>query len=331
MIIFLYGDDTYRSREKLKQIKSKFKKELDQNSSSLDILDGEKIDLEKINEIVAAPSLFVKRRMVVIENIFKNKNKDIFKALNDYLKKKSKSEGEQDTIIVFWEESGLNKFKTNVFFKFLSKEKIVQEFKILNNTETINWVKKEFKRRNGLIKGQAAVQLASIFSSNLWQLSNEINKLINFKRGEQPGLIDIDQIVEIEFKDVENLVRGSADENIFALTDSISAKNRSKALELFENELSAGVTETYLLVMIIRQFKILIQVRAALDSGLSARKIQNELKLHPYVIQKASVQARNFSIDLLKNLYREVVDIDYQLKTGQSDAKTALTLMIAKI
>jgi DNA polymerase-3 subunit delta len=331
MIIFLYGDDTFRSRGKLKQIKEKFAKEVDKSSSSLDVMDGEKIDLEEINEVVAAPSLFAKRRMVVIENIFKNKNKEIFKALRDYLKKKNKQGSGQDTIIVFWEDSGLEKLKTNVLFKFLQVEKIVQEFKTLNNTEAINWIKKEANKRGGIIRGQAAVQLASIFGSDLWQLSNEINKLINFKRGSQPGLINIDQEVDIELSDVENLVRGSTDENIFALTDAISAKNKGKALELFENELQSGVTEAYLFAMIIRQFKILVQIKTALDAGLSGRKIQNDLKLHPYVVQKASSQARNFSIEILKKLYQESVEIDYQLKTGQSDAKTALSLMISKI
>jgi DNA polymerase-3 subunit delta len=331
MIIFLYGEDTYRSRQKLKELKTKFTKEIDQSQSSLDVLDGEKISLEGINEIVAAPSLFAKRRMVIIENIFKNKDKDLFKALADYLKKKNLSDADKDAIIIFWEDNSGDKLKTNVLFKNLCKEKIVQEFKLLSNTETVNWVKAEAKRRGGNMKGQAAVQLASIFGSDLWQLSNEINKLINFKRGQAPGMINVENPVDIELKDVEDLVRGSTDENIFALTDAISIRNKAKALELFENELKAGVTEAYLLSMIIRQFKILIQVHEAINSGYSPRKIQSELKLHPYVVQKTSASAKNFSLNALKELYSQTVDIDYQLKTGQADIKTALSLMISKI
>ncbi|MEA3450239.1 MAG: DNA polymerase III subunit delta [Patescibacteria group bacterium] len=332
MIIFLYGKDTFRSREKLKQIKDKFSRDIDKNSSSLDVLDGEKISLEKINETVAAPSLFVKRRMVVIENIFKNKDKEIFSALRSYFEKKEKeTEAENDTIIVFWDDSALSKSKTGALFKFLSAGKIVQEFKEFSNIETNNWIKTEAKRRQASIKSQAAARLSAIFGNDLWQLSNELNKLINFKRGEQPGLIGGEQEVEIGIDDVNNLARGNASENIFALTDAISTKNKGKALELLENELHAGAAETYLLSMIIRQFKILIQVRSALDDGMTARKIQNELKLHPYVVQKTSAQARNFSLELLKKLYQATVDIDYELKTGQADIRTALSVMIGEI
>lgn len=331
MIIFLYGQDTFRSREKLKELKDKFSRDIDKTMSSLDVLEGGNITMEKINEAVAAPSLFAKRRMVVLENIFLNKNKDLFTALETYLKKKSSKQREDDTIIVFWQETGSEKLKTNSLFKYLSKEKHVQEFKPLNNSETISWIKKEGKKRSGDIKHQAAIELAGFFGNDLWQLSNEINKLINYKLGKKPGLIKDGQTVEIGPEDIKEMVRGTADENIFALTDAIATKNKSKALELFENEISAGVTEGYLIAMILRQFKILIQVSDAISKGMSARKIQNEFKLHPYVVQKSSAQAKNFTLTTLKSLYAETIDIDYQLKTDQTDAKTALTLMITKI
>ena len=70
MIIFLYGEDTFRSRKKLKELKNRFLKEIDSSGYSLAVIDGEKTCLEEINSAVSALSLFTKKRMIVISDIF---------------------------------------------------------------------------------------------------------------------------------------------------------------------------------------------------------------------------------------------------------------------
>lgn len=331
MIIFLYGEDTFRSRRKLKEIKDKFRREVDPAGSSITLIDGEAASLENINEVVAAPSLFTKRRMVVVEDVLKNKSKEFHYGLEAYLKKQEKKDGKADTIMLFWDETEEAKAKKQPLGKYLSKQQYAQYFKPLSNTQATNWVKEEAKRRGAAFRQEAAVHLTSLFGNDLWQMSNEINKLVNFKRGRHPELIEGGQQIQIEVEDVDNLVRGSADENIFALTDAISQRNQAQAARLFEQELEAGVTEAYLLTMVIRQFRIMLQVREALNQGQTSRKIINALKLHPFVVQKAMSQVRNFSLDTLKYFFKALVEIDYKMKTGQAEAKTELSLLIAKI
>jgi len=340
MIIFLYGEDTYRSRQKLKELKNKFLRDIDPSGNSLNILDGENINLNKINEIIGASSLFSKKRMIIIERIFSSKSKTIFDELRDYLIKKEPScfaEGadsvdkkNQENIIIFWDDIASEGMGKNKLFNFLNKQKYTQEFKKLSNTEIINWIKKEFQAKNGKIKQQAAVLLSSLVGSDLWQLNNEINKLINYKKA-QCLLGDKVCEAEIEKEDVEEFIRGKFDENIFAFTDAISNRNKAQALDLFEKEIEAGVADSYLLHMIIRQFRILMQVRQALDQGATSRKITSYLRLHPFVVQKASTQVRSFSLQVLKKIFSRLVEIDKKIKTGQSDFKTELSLLITKI
>ncbi len=334
MIIFLYGEDTYRSREKLKELRDKFIRDVDPSGNSVVMIDGGKTTLDKFNEAVAAPSLFAKRRMIVIDGIFENKSKTVQDAIFDYFRKKEKNakgKSADDNIIVFRDGIGGEKHKANKLFKLLLKQQFVQDFKPLSNTQAAEWVKRAVGERGGSIRNEAAVHLVSLFGSDLWRISNEVNKLVNFKRGQQPELLADGQEVLIEVADVDNLVRGSADENIFALTDAISQKNKSLALKLFEQEIEAGVTESYLITMITRQFRILLQVREALNQGHTNRKMLSLLKLHPFVIQKATAQVRNFPLETLKAIMNELVAIDYRMKTGRADAKSGLSLLIAKI
>lgn len=328
MIIFLYGEDTFRSRQKLKELKDKFIREVDPAGNSIINLAGESLTIEALSEAVGARSLFARKRMIIVENVFNNKSEKILEKVFDYFKKQtSKKEKDDDNIIIFWDETSGSKLEKNKLFKLLSEQKYAQNFKNLSNTEVANWIKKELTAREAKIKPQALLNLASMFSSDLWQLNNEIDKLINFKKAQ---LLPESEAV-ISEDDVESLSRGKVDENIFALTDAIGNRNKAQAIKLLEQEIEAGVAEQYLLTMIIRQFKILLQVKEAVDSGMSPRKITSQLKLHPFVVQKCSAQARSFSLPILKNVFSGLLEIDKAIKTGQGDFKSALSLMIVKM
>jgi len=331
MIIFLYGEDTFRSRQKLKEIKEKFNREVDQSGGSLNILDGEKANLRVVNEAVSPMSLLSRKRMTVIGGVFKNKSQAVFGEILELLKKREKDEG---SIIVFLEEiSGLEKlpkYKSELF-RFLAGQKFASEFKILSNTEATNWAKAEVAKRGGHITHQGAAMLASLVGSDLWQINNEIDKLINFKLGQGLALPDGMRDPAITPQDVKDMVHGKFDENIFALTDAVGAKNKSEALRLFEEQLDAGVAGAYLLAMITRQFKIILQVKSALEQGKTPRQISSVLKLHPFAAQKAAAQAANFSEELLKKILNFLIEADFKMKTGQGDPKVMISSMIAKI
>jgi len=331
MIIFFYGQDTFRSRKKLQELKDKFLREVDPGGSSLVFKDGENIALAEINELVGTPSLFARKRMVILENIFKNKKPEFFKEITAYLKSRRKNE---ENILVFWddisEEEKLNKEK-KVFFDFLKKADYSGNFKILSNKEAADWIKNEVGARGGAITNDAASFLVSLSGGDLWQIDNEINKLINFKLSQKLNLSAAEGGAVINKIDIEKLVRGGFDENIFSLTDAISIKDKKTAARLLEEQVEAGLAEFYLLSMIMRQFKILIQIREALDNNFSSRKIINQLKLHPFIVQKGISQAKNFTPARLKSIFNELIRIDYEAKTGRTDVKTELDVFLARL
>jgi len=355
MLIFLFGQDTFRSRRKLKKLKEKFLNEVDPSGASLTVLNDEVITMEKINESVAPGSLLAKKRMIIIEDLFTNKEQAIYTQVYEYLKNKkldSQLANKADNIIIFWDSSikikkvrnqekilkidaaGREKALTKQqlqLFKFLAKQKYTQQFSQLSNTETVAWLKKEVEARGGKIAHQAAITLTSLLGSDLWQASNEINKLLSFKLARQPKLTKGGETIIIEIEEVEQLVRGSFDENIFALTDAISNRNSSLATKLFEEQVEAGLTDSYLINMIVRQFRILLQVKQAIDKGFTSRKIISLLKLHPFIVQKSINQVRRFNLVTLKNILSQLIKIDYKMKSGQGEAKVLLNLLIARM
>ena len=236
MIIFIYGEDSFRAKKKIKELKDKFLKEVDKSGSSLSVVDGSTVSLRDINSAIGPVSLLSSKRMLVLENIFANKTKDILGEVLNYFK--DKEEKGSDDIFIFYQEGIKSKkkgVKTEILkndsssrekpllakekklFDFLSSQKFVQEFKKLGNTDVASWIRKEANERGADINLRAANELASLASGDLWQIDGEINKLINYKKGSLPKITPDNAQVQIDTPDVTLLVKGGFDENIFAL------------------------------------------------------------------------------------------------------------------
>jgi len=322
MIIFLHGADTFRSHRLLQEMKNKFIKDSDPGSYSLNVVDGQAATLKDISEKINTGSLFIKKRLIVIENVFKNKKTKLFPELAEFLKKFSATE---DNIIIFIDEElgGKNnalKVDAKKLFTFLSKQKFVQEFQPLSNIQLLAFIKKEAALYNKEVASIAASHLITLANSDLWIIASEIKKLAFYTTAKI-----------ITEHDVNDLCADSINENIFALTDALSAKNQAVALRLLEEQYSAGLSDEYLIAMLIRQFKILLQIRTALDNNLSQSETASQLKLHPFIIKKGMVQARNFSAETLKTCLNQLIHLDFSNKTGLSNIKTELMLLISSL
>jgi DNA polymerase-3 subunit delta len=292
MIIFLYGADTFRSHRLLQEMKAKFTKDVDPDAQSLSLIDGQSATLKEIGEKINTGSLFVKKRLVIIENIFLNKKTKIFAELANYLKRFSQAD---DNILIFLDEE-LNskekplKIEAKKLFTFLKKQKYTQEFPLLSNVQLLNFIKKEASHYHKEMGAAAASYLINLASGDLWIIAREIKKLAFYTAAKI-----------ITENDVKELCASSVNEDIFALTDALSARNKGAALKLLAEQYQAGLSDEYLIAMLIRQFKILLQIRTAFDHKLNQAEITSQLKLHPYVIKKGLLQVKNFSVPDLKN------------------------------
>ncbi|PJA09616.1 DNA polymerase III subunit delta [Candidatus Falkowbacteria bacterium CG_4_10_14_0_2_um_filter_41_15] len=336
MIIFFYGDNNFKAKQKINELKTKFFQEIDPNEHSFNVLDGVMVDLTEISQTVNTGSLFTKKRLTLIENIFANKKVSILEELLNYLQKNNLEKS--DDILVLYEpklknqkgkivkvspngekDSPLNA-KEKKLFEFLSQQKFTQEFKPLTPAELSGWIKTEVEKRGGTIKSAAVTELINYSNNDLWQINNEIEKLINYKPA-----------TEIASSDIEKICSPAIDDNIFALTDALGNKNKPLALKILEDQYHLDVADEYLLAMLLRQFKIILQLKVSLNNGESPSKIGPSLGLHPYVAQKSANQTKYFTLAQLRRISSELTHLDYLNKTGQTDFRTGLNLLIAKM
>jgi len=303
MIIFLFGEDSYRSQRKLKEIINHYEK-INKSGFNLKVFDLTEKDFQDFKTESSSISIFKEKKFIVLRNTASNKN---FKE--EFIKSVKKFADSED-IILFYETRPVLKDK---FFESLKKHGKSQEFNLLGGEKLRNWIEEEFENFGAKITALALDGLIEFVGNDLWQMENEIKKLVNLKKGK-----------EIELDDVKLLVKPKIDTDIFKTIDSLAVKNKKQALKLIHKHLEKGDSPAYLLSMINFQFRNLLMVKS---DEFNAGK----LKLHPYVIRKTREQARIFSLAELKKIYQKIFKADLDIKTGKIKPETALDLLISEI
>lgn len=275
--------------------------EVHKSGLNLRFFDGKNFDYHSFKDVFRQTSMFQEKKLIVFRNVFQNQE---FKTT--FLKDGQKFADSGD-IIIFHEEGKIT--SNDAFFKFLLETSKVQEFNLLEGQKLKNWVSKEFKKYNTEIDQQALGAIINYAGDDLWRMSNEIQKLVAFKRGKK-----------ITAEDVEFLVRPQIETDIFKTIDALAARNKKQAVTLIHEHLEKGDSPLYLLSMINFQFRNLLTAK---ETG--------KLNSHPYFVRKILGLAQRFTLEDLRRIYRMIFETDLKIKTGQLDQQTALDLLITAI
>lgn len=229
MTILICGSDTFRAREKLKELKNAFVQKHGQNITTLS---GENLSLAKLREAILSNSLFDAKRLVVIEKL-EDSDVDMDKI------KEILSAAPKDNVIILFEEKDI--FGADHKYKF---EK-------LTGRELERWAA-DFAKRIGFgftLRGLS--RLLDVTDGDSWIISSEISKLAGLNK----NIIDQD--------DVDEVVAGGANSSVFKFIDALAFGRKEQALKLLKQELEVSDDPTRLFHLIVRQFRIILQTKDA--------------------------------------------------------------------
>jgi len=318
MIILLYGQGKFFLQKKLNEIIEQIKKKY-QNNISLEVFDfkEEELKFEEFKNFFA-PSLFREKKIFIVKNsfslpIFKEK---IFLEKETFLK--------SEDIFIFIEREINPKDK---LFSFLKQNATCYQF----NEPTQNEIKREIalklKKENLDIEPMALNLFLEYTNNNLWQIENEIEKIIQLKK-EIP-------LKAINVEDIERLIKPIEFKNeIFKTIEAILKGKKKTALKLLRNQFLSGANYEYLLSMITYGFRNLILVKSELKPGYpysQIRKISQKLQIHSFAVSKALEIINLFNFQEIKKIYNNLFEVETKVKSGKIDPQNALIFLITQI
>lgn len=318
MIIFLYGEDAYRSREHLKKMMARFKTERDPQGLNVDVIDCAKLSGEEILARACAVPFLAERRMSVLEGAVSRTSKEA----QQYLAQRLQQELPASNVLVFYESQG--EFKKNPLFEALKKEKYAQEFAPLNGVKREQWVG-ELGKAQGIVFAPGAAARIARETDDGWQTAHVVHQAASLARGRASA--------EVGMGDVDPFLERRLDDDIFALVDAMGNRNKKKALELLQAQWASGANDHYLFSMLARQFRLVGSVMAAKESmpSASSGELAQQLKLHPFVVKKTLGLLPRYTQAGVAQLYEKLVGMDEAAKTGKADMATLLTTFVSAL
>ncbi|MFH1292310.1 MAG: DNA polymerase III subunit delta [bacterium] len=318
MIIYIHGQDSYRSQQYLNQTIEQFKKKRDPQAYNVVILDDEQDHVKILGEIRTTPFL-AEKRLIVINNILSGKDKDLLAQLVEIVKNDQVPE---TNIIVFYQSQALGKVKeVKELEVVLKKLKYAQEFKSLDHVKLLAWIRQEIGKNQAKISEPALSYLAQNAGADMWFLSSLIHQLSAYKQDQEIGLVDAQLFLD------EKL-----DDNIFNMVGAIVSGHRKQAFKLLQEQRRLGEDEFKIFSLITWQFRILLEMRDLFDrkDNLSSDQIAKELGIHPFVAKKNIILVKRYPLFKLKQIHEQLLDIDYKTKTGQADQSVLIDLFVGR-
>ncbi len=217
MIIFLYGSDDYRRRERTKYYIAEFRKKYsDLSVERFDCMEPESVG--RFQEFARGQSMFSAFTMAVLENVFEAEDdKELIKELRRLAKT-----GPEVTILIS-ETRGATEG-----FDFLKKHaKTKEEFKPLEGREQLLFVKTKAKEFGVPLTAEAVSFLAAVHEGDSWRLVTELQKLsfLEKKAIDQKELEKFDLEITPNFWNLLTALKSWDREKRLAALETIFAEN----------------------------------------------------------------------------------------------------------
>lgn len=173
-----------------------------------------------------------------------------------------------------------------------------------------DWVAEQFARVGAKADADACRALIDMVGDDLDELTSETQKLGTWAAGET-----------ITLKDVERMTAGRAETAIFALTDAWGRRDVGAVLRSAEEimERSHRPRSGELMRIIASLVGHVGRVRRCqklAEEGVRAKDAASQLKMHPFVAEKAFAQAGNFSAEELGDALIRLAELDAAAKGG---------------
>ncbi len=288
-------------------------KDLKFTDASISTYDLDEVLLENALEDLDTYSFLTPKKVIIIKNIESLKYDD-YKEDFDHLFKYLSNPMEDNLLII-------------VGHHFTGTSKVIKELKKLCKYELVEVNSKAFIRNKlkDYTMNQSTINLIDeLCLGDITKISNECDKLINYKGNDKSITNDDVNLLVIEkLDDPKDLT--------FAFSRSLALKDKKNALSEFRELLKYNFEPFMLLGLLASQIRIIYQVKL-LENNRTDKDIASILdEKSEYRIKKTRELTRLYSESDLLKLMIKLSDIDYSLKTTDSDPINLIESFILNI
>ncbi|MDR6225082.1 DNA polymerase III subunit delta [Desmospora profundinema] len=320
-LYLFYGTESYLMEETSRWIRQRVLSD-EKDEWSQTVMDLEETAIQDVVREVETASFFGEARVVVAHHAWfltGARKKSKVDHQPEELLRYAQAPVEENVLILTVEAAKLDSRKKLV--KELKKKARVAAFPPLESKELERWVAKRIRQAGLTPHPQAADSLIRNVGSDLRLLNGEIEKLAAYVG--KGGTLTPAEVAE--------LVPRTLEQDVFKLINQVAQRRTAEALSLFYDLLANREEPIRILSLVIRQFRILLQVKVLAREGKSEREIASLLGLHPYPVKLALQQGRSFPEETLRALLERSIAADHDIKKGRIDKVLAVERLLLSL
>jgi DNA polymerase-3 subunit delta len=315
-VYLFYGDDPLNLRQAVDSLRDRLGDSADLN---LQRFNANTLDLNQLAAACQALPFLAERRVVIIENAERLAGgTDFRRGLEQLLESLPPS-----TALVF--AAALEPGNRSAEKDFQKRSPIldwtnahpdvsyVRRFARLTGAAFARWLIDHAAERKATLEPQAAELLAALVDEDPLLAEQELSKLVDYA-GEQGA---------ITAASIEKLTPMYGQTDIFEVVDGLGRGGES-LLKL--HRLLQEQDPAYVFLMVVRQFRLLLQARQALDDGQDPGQV---LGVPAFVARKVASQATSFTLQALESFYHQLVALDVAVKRGEANLELDLVPVLA--
>jgi DNA polymerase III delta subunit len=304
MIITLTGINSFAALQRLNELVTNFVKE--HGDLALERIDAEEADAQAILDSLQNLPFLALKKMVVVRSL--GQNKQAAEKVEQII-----SAAGEDTDLVLYDPIT---DKRTAYFKTLKSKTQLEEFNELDAHSLARWIVGEAEKRGGELSQSNASYLVERVGIGQSLLSNELDKLLAYNP-------------KITRESIELLTELLPQSKVFDLLDAAFSDNKSRALELYEEQRVQKMEPQAILAMIAWQLQLLAVTKYA--DGKSTAAIAKDVGMNPYPVSKAASLAHKLEEEKFKKMVDFAYEIDLKSKTTPLDLDEAIKTYITTL
>ena len=272
--------------------------------------EGKNTDIKEVIDLAETLPFFAERRLIVFEDtgFFKSSGAD----LADYI-----SDMPATTYFIFIENEVDKRSK---LYKAVKAKGHIVELNAQDENTLRKWVLGLVKKEGKQMEPSDVAYFLNKVGTDMENITKELEKLVCY-------CIDRPMITR---EDIDAVCVTQITSHIFEMVNAVANKDQRKALDLYYELLALKEPPMRILFLLIREYRILFQVRALLKQGYGKKEIASKAGLHPFAAGRYMDEAKRFRMRELRAVMEEGADIEQRVKTGLLTDHLAVELFLVK-
>lgn len=274
---------------------------------------GEKVDLSELAATASTFPFFAQKRVIELDRT------QVLKEDADQLIGILETLPETSCVILI--EPDID--KRSKVYKWIKKNEYVAEFSVNRklDTDTVKAIAAFLKRAGKQIREVDAHAIAQRTGNDLFDVKNEVDKLIAYAG---------DRNV-IEAEDIDAVIIREAEDHIFEMVDAIASGNRIKAMECYDQLLLLKESPARTIVLLYKHFRRLYIIKTMSQAGMPEERIVSQSGVRSFALKRYYAQLRRFSTERIKDSMEQCLDTDRSFKAGEISDQLACESLIARL